>query len=366
MRVRRVVREQPTASAFLLDRVQIPMDGSCGTLAFPKVIHFVWMQGLDHMMDTQPRLAGYYKWNASVLKRAGWTSKVWNEEDGVAALKKAKKMLDLDDNIMDVYESAPSYAAKSDILRLAILYTSGGVYLDTDVLILQDDFDWVFRSKNKNPPTFFAMMRTDWNVVDRETMGLTNNCFIASAAHNETMAHTLQEVSEATPYRDTAFSTTITWTIDVTGPTMLGRVIKEAAGRSDVRMLPGSTCTDVVQMMGGESITTIVDTEEAVKVSRELAPISPFIHVETMSWIKKNIFIPAYLTTRLHMKNYWTVWLLGTLGLLFAVVALALVVTKKKARCEVKLKKCSEKSTMSETGASSSPPHQSQNQSQSR
>lgn len=43
----------------------------------------------------------------------------------------------LPENLKEIYENAETYASRSDILRIVVLYEMGGVYVDTDILPLK-------------------------------------------------------------------------------------------------------------------------------------------------------------------------------------------------------------------------------------
>lgn len=124
-------------------------------MMIPKRLHLIWLGG--------PRLPRYDAdeyWH--LLLDDSWAIKVWGDDDDWP----------VSDKVRDVLDAAETFAPKddavrwrTDILRLALLYTYGGVYLDLDAVPLRsidplagDRDAWLAESPNKQGlPTNAAM-----------------------------------------------------------------------------------------------------------------------------------------------------------------------------------------------------------------
>ena len=96
----------------------------------PKIIHQIWV-------GPKPIPEHYKKWRAGWEKMTGWTYKLWTDKD-VEKLSMINR---------DRYENEKNMGARSDILRMEILYQYGGLYVDTDFECIQPQlFDIVHHS----------------------------------------------------------------------------------------------------------------------------------------------------------------------------------------------------------------------------
>lgn len=93
-----------------------------GKYKIPKIIHQIWIGP-----SPLPKL--YEKYQKSwKIYHPDWVFKLWTDKD--------LENLDLENR--DLFEKAPSYQEKADILRYEILKKFGGLYLDVDHLCLQN------------------------------------------------------------------------------------------------------------------------------------------------------------------------------------------------------------------------------------
>ena len=124
-------------------------------MTIPKRLHMIWLGG--------PRLPSYgadESW--PLLLESDWDIKVWGDDDDWPVSAKVR----------DVLDAAEAFAPKgdavrwrTDVLRLALLHTYGGVYLDLDAVPLRsinplvgDRDAWLAESPNKpGLPTNAAM-----------------------------------------------------------------------------------------------------------------------------------------------------------------------------------------------------------------
>ena len=82
----------------------------------PKIIHQVWLGG-DELPDQ------FELWRQSWLDRhPDWKHVLWTEEE-IEELPFLRR---------ELYDSAPNLGAKSDAVRLEVIWRFGGLYVDTD------------------------------------------------------------------------------------------------------------------------------------------------------------------------------------------------------------------------------------------
>ena len=94
-----------------------------GKDVIPKTIHQIWLGG---------EMAKQEKEACQLVKKKcddnGWEYKLWGN-NGIESLGKFKNK--------DLFDRTPNFGQKADILRNVILYEYGGVYLDTDFMIVK-------------------------------------------------------------------------------------------------------------------------------------------------------------------------------------------------------------------------------------
>lgn len=107
--------------------VKVPLRAH--TERIPKLIHQIWLGS--------PLPNKYKKWQ-STWQNMGpdWQYKLWTDAD-VKELKLFNQ---------NFYDSETNWGAKSDILRIEILYKYGGIYVDTDFECVDPDLFRVFNS----------------------------------------------------------------------------------------------------------------------------------------------------------------------------------------------------------------------------
>lgn len=85
----------------------------------PKIIHYCWLSNDPYPPNIQECIQSWYKYLGD------YEFKLWNKENfDIDSVKWVK----------EAYE-AKKYAFAADYIRLYALYTEGGIYLDTDVLV---------------------------------------------------------------------------------------------------------------------------------------------------------------------------------------------------------------------------------------
>lgn len=101
----------------------------------PKVIHQTWKD-----KDLPEILQKIVSYNKSLLSANGYEFKLWTDEDIYNLIDKEYPHLHL------IFDSTITGVQRGDIGRLCIVHHCGGIYIDLDILLLQDldniiDFD---------------------------------------------------------------------------------------------------------------------------------------------------------------------------------------------------------------------------------
>lgn len=97
---------------------------------FARHLHFIWIQGEEHLRNTRPDLYEFVQsWPPSF---PSWTMRVWDDASILEALQQ------IGNNVyVEAYKRARKNAMKADIARYAIVYLHGGMYVDTDMECLR-------------------------------------------------------------------------------------------------------------------------------------------------------------------------------------------------------------------------------------
>ena len=125
------------------------------TASIPKVVHQIWV-------GDKPLPDKYKKWQTTWQSIPGWTYKLWTDNE-VENLTLTNRTL---------YDKETNMGARSDILRLEILYREGGVYVDTDFECLKPE---LFDALSDAYDFYCCIHPLDYSVL------LINNAIIGSA-----------------------------------------------------------------------------------------------------------------------------------------------------------------------------------------
>lgn len=123
---------------------------SCDPI-IPKVIHQIWIGG--ELPERQKKACNDIQ---AACKENGWKYKLWRDSD-VVELGEFKNK--------ELYDQTPNLGQKSDILRNIILYEHGGVYLDTDYILVK------FFDKLLDLNFFCGVCFDDWPSMSNSIIG---------------------------------------------------------------------------------------------------------------------------------------------------------------------------------------------------
>lgn len=305
----------------------------------PFTVHQVWVQGGRETMPEHVRRMT--AWTEAATLQHGGAYRLWSEGDLLPLL-----LRDFPARLAAVYRSAPSHAARSDILRLLVLGLHGGIYLDTDVLVLRPgELRWlvadrVARAAGAEAAALAAppqlVLPFLWDDRDDHLAGVSmqsslnvNNCFMAAPAGSPLVARLLQEAAAAEPFdpeRPGGPGST-DWTLDAAGPRMIQRVVfGEAELQRAVRLLPRQIMLQD-ELVGAEQVTAAPEDGSALLESlRERHPTAVVMHGQDRSWFAPGrLRLSGVFKSVQHFARGSASLLLAAAVLLAAVAAAALV-----------------------------------------
>jgi mannosyltransferase OCH1-like enzyme len=184
----------------------------------PKIIHQIWLG---------PKPVPVYIQQIKDMNPS-WDHKLWREED-VEKLKPLKNQKHYD-ALINQYEILHSkcprinnmhfYAGRADLLRLEILFSSGGFFVDADSLPLQEFPD-------------FLLDNDSFSVYENEQLrgNLVANGYLGATKHNFLMEWMIQELKRL-PDINVAES----W--QVSGPQFLTNMIKKYRYEGIIKIYP--------------------------------------------------------------------------------------------------------------------------------
>ena len=127
-----------------------------------KHIHFVWLQGADALREKQPQLWGFVEtW---IKFFPNWRMTIWDDKM-LRQLMTAR----FEPALLSAYDKLPKFAMKADVGRYAVVYTFGGMYVDTDMECLRNFEHLLSRTDAPN-----ALFSNDGHILERP---FSNNCW---------------------------------------------------------------------------------------------------------------------------------------------------------------------------------------------
>lgn len=307
----------------------------------------LWLQGEADLAARRPDLAAIVQHNRTHAAASSppWEVRLWSEED---VLRESWPRLDpgIAAALQPVLASCPSHAARSDVLRLVVLTTEGGLYMDTDMLLLRDDFGWLLHSPGDEAaahPSLVLLHDTTMTDTDAWLFGSRgSNCFMAATPAHPFMSRLLGEIAASKPYPLRGEGGVVTaaaaaaspdvssaarrWTLRTTGPELLERVLtspewwsRACAPGSDIRLLPCSLVQlhrkglpDAPAPLGPSAL------ERSVRAGN---PSAAAVHFSDNSWVGSDVV--ALKRAGLAVREWaYHNWLVVQLVLLLAVVVI--------------------------------------------
>lgn len=299
-------------------------------MAIPRVVHQIWLQGEKHLRR-DAMLGSFLDSNRVTCGAAAWDLRVWDEADGLSALAKVEQGLGTGDAMRRIYDSAPCFAAKSDILRYAIVYLHGGVYLDTDALLVQRDFGWIFAG---DPEVVVCLWSSNVAIERSILRGLrTNNHFFAGTVGNMLCRRVLLRIAGAEPWEggpDTSLRA-VRWVMRTTSPAVMWQVADEMWTQGmRIRFVPDAL-VDPANWGGGIRMErgSPDDVRHQVMLHN---PAALLVHMEEMSWVTLRPVAKVFLEIQNFCRNYYLAIIPALVTFVIALaVAVAVLASRRRA-----------------------------------
>jgi len=157
----------------------------------PKIIHQIWLQGLEHFKEKRKQ---EYQWTLEVQAFfPDWEYHLWSEDDIKTIINNELPQL------LPLLNASPNMAFTADLGRFAFLFKYGGVYMDTDYMILKS-----FAHLLLQPNTEFVCLYYDaFSPFDSKILSnwRHNNCFTASVKQSPILTELINAMIQYGPYK---------------------------------------------------------------------------------------------------------------------------------------------------------------------
>ena len=180
---------------------------------FPKIIHQIWLQGVENMPDK-------YKHNMEQNKKinSGWEYILWDDIKIINLLRENDKWI-------NTYYILEYLHHKVDFARYIILYKFGGIYIDMDATTIKPINNIVNRFKQYDLIVSKVNSNILENYIHCRYATCINNGIIIAKKNNFVLNKMIESIIE-NPKCDT-LSTKITCIQSITGPSKFTKIIYE-------------------------------------------------------------------------------------------------------------------------------------------
>lgn len=264
----------------------------------PTIIHSIWIQGMDHYRtNNSKRAVEYDKWP---MMFPDWEFIFWNENDILVLIgEKFPHLLE------KYHQLGTHYAVKSDLARLLILYTYGGLYMDMSY-VLHRDIRWILYGDID-----FAIVSIDINKLDKKILYPYNNAWIASAPRCIVLQSMIDDIpTQKIPNKFNALTI-----CKLYGPQFVGAHVEIYENEHWVRVLPSS-------MMNPQY-------EYPDKL------YAPIVMAHSNSFLSyTNKLERAGMFTIYHIRRNAAVYFLATFLFLILIIAILIVIIVRLKKCK--------------------------------
>lgn len=184
-------------------------------MIFPKIIHQIWYQG-------QNKIPEDLKENCRKIKNLHpkWEHILWDDDRIQTFFKESNSILTTYNNLEFLHQ-------KVDFIRYCILYTMGGIYLDTDITMLKT-LDTLNTSNLLKPEFDIVMSGVHINAIESYFLcgysECINNAVIIAKPKSKFLKVLINEITE-NKGQCKWYEPTISYTINrTTGPMMVTRM----------------------------------------------------------------------------------------------------------------------------------------------
>jgi mannosyltransferase OCH1-like enzyme len=267
----------------------------------PTTVHSIWIQGIDHFRTTnQKRALEYDKWPAMF---PGWEFSFWDEQDILVLIR------DKFPHLLQNYQQLDTHnAVKSDMARLLILYTYGGLYMDMSY-VLHRDIRWILYGDID-----FAIVSINVGKLDESLLYPYNNAWIGSAPR----CIVLQSMIDAMPTQKLPTKFNALTICKLYGPQFVGVHVQRYENEPWVRVLP--------------TLMLNPQYEYPDKLN------APYVMAHSNSFLSyTNKLERAGMYTIYHIRRYASIYFLAAFITLIVVIVILIVISvclkKTKKKC---------------------------------
>ena len=171
----------------------------------PRVLHQTYRD--DHSIPLQWQEAS----NSCQRLHSDYQYRFWSDTDGRRLIKNEFP------DLLPTFDSYPYDIQRADVIRLAVLYVYGGIYLDLDIICLQ---------------SLDPLLTYDFIVPRTNPVGLSNDMIISKARHPF-----LLQVLENLPQANRNYLTKYPTVMFTTGPMYLTHQASEYPNRQSLDVL---------------------------------------------------------------------------------------------------------------------------------
>jgi len=283
----------------------------------PKIIHQIWLQGLEHFQKNRPE---EYEWSLQLKAFfPEYKYYLWTENDVIEIIQ--KHYPELSDFLVDI----PNKAFLSDLGRYALLKKFGGLYFDTDYIIFKS-----FSNLFSNPETgFVALMYTTMNKFDIMTLGFShNNCFFGAEKDSPILGEVLQTLKQLGTFKKSGMSP-----FDYTGKCLAkaySAVVDNHLSDAGMLIISSDLLEPKHGFNGNKTCKNASDCQTAF-------PGSFAVHMGVSSWIPDANVRNNLSALYGGIRDYWQIFTIVLIALTLLLLVLFIITLVKWKKCTKKL-----------------------------
>lgn len=276
----------------------------------PRQIHQIWIQGPEHFQSNRKE---EHEWSLRLRNMyPQWTYHLWSLVEIQDLIRRGYPKL------VPLLEASPSHAFTSDLGRLAILHSLGGMYIDTDYLVLKP-FDHLIQ----NHVSFACLYYDVFNDFDAHLLKnwRHNNCLMLSAPNSPVSNEWMNNVTQSSPY---VSGSKVNYVMS-NSLMNYDRAVKKHINDSDVLVLSNCLLEPLHGMNKGKTCSGVLDC-------RQKFPSAYAVHFGSASWYPYPRL--AHFGSRVYsgLRDQWQISFLVLLSttILFLGTTIALLIIRAR------------------------------------
>jgi len=179
----------------------IATESEQSNLRIPRIIHQIWLGG------EVPQK--YFEWMRVWASLEGWDYKLWRDEDAAALCMRNR----------DLYDASLNKGEMADILRLEILNSFGGVYVDVDFECTKPE---ILEELHKQYDFYIGFEPLQHGIIKKKNMMKMCNAIIGSIPKHPLVKHLIENMkANLLAYKKSSGP------LQTTGPGYITRIVCE-------------------------------------------------------------------------------------------------------------------------------------------